>query len=250
MNFLKKNIGYVFIVVLLIAWELSALYINSPYFPPLSKTIKSIFSSIQNERFLFYAFSSVYHSLIAIFIATLITVPLGLMIGRNRFLYNLFMPLINLLRPLPSSAIIPMAIIFLGIGLEMKLFVIIFGCSWPILINTIDGALGIEPMFLRTSKILGLSKLYRLKNVIIPATLPAIFTGLRISIAISFILTITVEMIVGTDGIGYFIIDKERSFKFPEMYGGILCLGIIGIFINNGFNFLDQKINKWYYESK
>jgi ABC-type nitrate/sulfonate/bicarbonate transport system permease component len=160
------------------------------------------------------------------------------------------MPLINILRPLPSSAIIPMAIIFLGIGIEMKLFIIVFGCSWPILINTIDGAIGLEPMFLRTSKILGFSNLERLKNVIIPATLPAIFTGLRISIAISFILTITVEMIVGTSGIGYFIIDKERSFRFPEMYGGILCLGILGIIINNVFNYFDRRINKWHYESK
>lgn len=250
MNFIRKNIGYFFIVILLVVWELSALSIHSPYFPPLSKTIKSIFSNIQNERFLFYVFSSVYHSLIAILIATIITVPLGLMIGRNKFLYSLFMPLINLLRPLPSSAIIPLAIIFLGIGLEMKLFVIVFGCSWPILINTIDGAIGIEPMFLRTSKILGLSKFDRLKNIFIPATLPAIFTGLRISIAIAFILTITVEMIVGTNGIGYFIIDKERSFKFPEMYGGILCLGVLGIIINNTFNLIDRRINKWHYESK
>lgn len=250
MKYFKNYIGYFFICFLLIMWEVLSYFFKSSFFPSFKATLIAVYNGVSTDNLLHYISLSIYHSVLALIIACLISIPLGIIIGRNNFLYRLLMPLINFLRPIPSSSIIPIGIIFLGIGLEMKLFVIVFGCSWPILINTIDGVKGIEPMFLKTSNVLGFTKIKILKNVILPASLPSIFTGIKISLAISFILTITVEMIVGTNGIGYYIIDKERSFMFPEMYGGILCLGMIGIILNNFFHYIDKKINNWHYEIK
>lgn len=245
---IQKFAGYFLIFVIILLWQYLSFIYHSPFFPSFIDTVNAVYKSVIIDNLLFCILLSVFHSTLALSIAIIISIPIGIIIGRNIVLFNLFMPLINFLRPIPSSAIIPLGIIILGIGFKMKLFVIIFGCSWPILINTIDGVRGIEPMFLKTSNVLGFTSSKILTRIVIPATLPSIFTGIKISLAISFILTITVEMIVGTQGIGYFIIDKERSFMFPEMYGGIICLGVIGLLFNNLFMICDRYINKWHYE--
>jgi ABC-type nitrate/sulfonate/bicarbonate transport system permease component len=244
----SKYSGYLLIIFLLILWELVANTNRSPFLPSFTSTIKALYNSLINGGFLYNIFLSIYHALMGLVISFLIMVPLGIYIGRNKFAYNLLSPLIEFLRPLPSSAIIPIAIIYLGIASEMKVFVIVFGSCWPILLNTINGVKSIEPMYLKTGKVLGFSKIEMFKNIILPASLPSIFTGLRISISIALILTITVEMIVGSKGIGYFIIDNERSFAFPQMFGGILALGIIGLLINKLFNYFEMKMIKWHYE--
>ncbi|MGD2035424.1 MAG: ABC transporter permease subunit, partial [Bacteroidales bacterium] len=150
---------------------------------------------------------------------------------------------------MPSAAIIPIAILFLGIEDNMKIFVICFGSSWPILINTIDGVKSVEPMYIKTGMVYNFSNFKIFTKILIPASLPVIFTGFRISIAIALILAITVEMIVGGNGLGYYILDAERSFKFSEMYSGIFTVGIIGYFINYSIVKLENKFLYWHKKS-
>lgn len=244
----NKISGYVLIFVLLIIWEVLARINNSPFLPRFTTTIKSLYNGIVYGNFLHNVATSIFHTFIGLIISFLLMVPLGIFIGRNKTAYNLLSPLIEFLRPLPSAAIIPLAIIYLGIDTQMKIFVIVFGTSWPILLNTINGVQSIEPMYIKTGRVLGFSNYSMLKHIIFPGSLPSIFTGLRISISVALILTITVEMIVGGQGIGYYIIDNERSFAFSEMFGGILALGIVGVIINKLFNYFEYKIIKWHYE--
>jgi len=245
---IKKYSGYILILLLIVLWEIFARISKSPFFPQFTTTIKSLYYGVVHDSFLKSIGISVFHALLGLFISFSLMVPLGIFIGRNKTAYNLLSPLIEFLRPMPSAAIIPLAIIYLGIDAQMKIFVIVFGTSWPILLNTINGVQSIEPMYLKTGRVIGFSKFRMFKHIIFPASLPSIFTGLRISISIALILTITVEMIVGGRGIGYYIIDNERSFAFPEMYGGILALGLVGLLINKLFNYLESKIIKWHYE--
>jgi ABC-type nitrate/sulfonate/bicarbonate transport system permease component len=240
--------GYLLILILLLCWEMAARIKKTPFLPAFSSTLKALYTSIIYGDFLQDIALSIFHALSGIVIACVIMIPLGMYVGKNKRAYNLFSPLIEFLRPMPSSAIIPLAIICLGFGTEMKIFVIVFGASWPILLNTINGIRSIDPMYIRTGEILGFSKFSILKHIIFPASLPSIFTGLRISISISLILSITVEMIVGVRGVGYFIIENERGFSFPEMFGGILALGLVGLMINKLFNYLEYKILTWHYE--
>jgi len=244
---IKKTYGYILIITLLLLWEIGARYSSYAYLPAFSTALKTLIEGLQTLSFLNQIFISLFHAFCGLFIATLIMVPLGILMGRNDFIFNLLFPLVEFFRPMPSAAIIPIAILFLGIGYEMKLFVITFGSTWSILLNTITGVRSIEPVYLKTAKVFQFNLKKRLFNVIIPAALPSIFTGMRISLAISLILTITVEMIVGGNGIGYYILDSERSFHFPEMYAGLLALGILGVIINKLFQLTEKKVIHWHY---
>jgi NitT/TauT family transport system permease protein/sulfonate transport system permease protein len=128
----------------------------------------------------------------------------------------------------------------------MKLAVIMFGSLWPILINTIHGVRGIDPILIDTGRTFNLSQKKLLTKIIIPGASPSIVTGMRISLAIALILAVTVEMIAGNDGLGFCIIDWERSFRFTEMYAGIFTLGILGYLINFLFMKIESKVMRWY----
>lgn len=248
---LRKIYGFILVIVLLLFWEFYARSISETVFlTPVSIVISTFFSKIFDSSYLLDIGFTLGRWFSGYLISAVIMIPIGILMGRSRFIYNLFEPLVEFFRPMPSAAIIPIAILFLGIGTQMKLFVVLFGASWPILINTIDGVRGIEPTYLQTGMIFGLSKNRILNEIVIPASLPNIVTGLRISMAIALILAITVEMIAGGDGIGYYILDAERSFHFAEMYAGVLTIGLLGYFLNMIFLVGERKVLAWYYEAK
>jgi len=244
----KKLIGFILIIVLLLLWEsVSQFNLVSPVFlPPVSRIVWTLIKMMISGELLRHAGYTVYRCFLGYFLAIIVAVPVGIMMGRSKFLYNLLEPLVEMLRPIPSAAIIPVAILFLGIYTKMKLVVIMFGSLWPILINTIHGVRGIDTILIDTGRNFGLNRKQFLWKIIVPGASPSIATGMRISLAIALILAITVEMIVGSDGLGFFIIDWERSFHFAEMYAGILTLAILGYLINFLFLKVDSKVMRWY----
>lgn len=247
----RKINGFILVIIILLVWEFYSRFISKSIFlTPVSIVLSTFFTQLFNLTYLGEIGTTLARWLSGYLISAFIMIPLGILMGKSKFIYNLFEPLVEFFRPLPSASIIPIAILFLGIGAKMKLFVIFFGASWPILINAVDGVRGIEPTYIQTGFIFGLSKNRIMKEIIIPASLPNIFTGLRISMAIALILAITVEMIAGGDGIGYYILDAERSFHFAEMYSGVLTIGLIGYFLNLLFIALENKVLWWYKESK
>src|SRR5690606_10697748 len=127
-----------------------------------------------------------------------VAVPLGLGMGASRIVYGLFEPLTELLRPIPSSAYIPIAILFLGIGDAMKEFVVFFSCLFPILVNTYSGVAGVDPVLIDTGRTFGLSRRKILWTIIFPATVPNILTGMRVSLAIALIVVVVAEMVAGS----------------------------------------------------
>ena len=178
-------------------------------------------------------------------IAIIIAIPLGIAMGRSHTIYRFTSPLVELLRPLPSSAIIPVALLFLGIGSQMKIAVIAFGSLWPILVSTIEGAKNIDSVLLDTTHLLRLNFRRRVVGVYLPAAAIHIAAGMRTSLAVSLILAVTAEMIVGINGLGFFIIDMERAFRIQEMYAAIIILGLLGYFLNEVFLRLQRKALYW-----
>ena len=155
----------------------------------------------------------------------MVAVPLGLLMGSISFVYRLLEPITEFIRPIPSSAYIPVAILFLGIGNEMKIFIVFLACLFPVLLNTYGGVRGVDPVLVDTGRTFGLSRLSALRQIIFPAVLPNILTGMRISLGIALIVAIVAEMITGNSGIGYYILDMQRTFRVPEMFAGIFTLG-------------------------
>ncbi|MDP2632243.1 MAG: ABC transporter permease [Candidatus Curtissbacteria bacterium] len=239
--------GYVFILFLILVWEIlsGANIIEKLFLPPPSKIAVSFYKLLLSSDFWIDLTSSLYRMFFGYAIAVMLAVTLGILMGSFKLLYNLLDPLIEFLRPLPSVAIIPAAILFLGIGDVMKVFIIVWASTWPILLNTIDGIRNVDPVQIDTGRVFGMNKLEITRSIKIPNAAPNIATGMRISLAIALILTITSEMVSGTNGIGLFILNSQRSFRIPEMYAGIITVAAIGFLLNLIFVKLERKLLKW-----
>jgi ABC-type nitrate/sulfonate/bicarbonate transport system permease component len=178
-------------------------------------------------------------------IAAAIAVTLGIVLGYFPSVHSLFETLIEFLRPMPSVAIIPVAILVLGIGDAMVVAVTVYASIWPILVNTIDGVRHIERTLIDTARTFGLSQARILHQIILPAASPYIVTGLRVSLSIALILVTTAEMIAGSKGLGFFILDEERSFRSVNMYAGVILVAILGYALNGLFVALEEKALRW-----
>lgn len=244
----NKTSGFALVLLLLLLWEVLSRtnFVNPVFLPPVSSVFLTFIRLLSSAQFWTDILATLGRCLSGYAVACCIGIPMGILMGRSEKLFNVFEPLVEMLRPIPSAAIIPVAILFLGIEDKMKVFVIVYACLWPILINTIDGVKGIDRILIETGKTFKLTNRQFLFKIVIPGASPSIVTGMRISLAISLILAITVEMISGNNGIGFFILDAERSFKFTEMYAAIIFIGLLGYFINFIFVKATYRIMRWH----
>jgi ABC-type nitrate/sulfonate/bicarbonate transport system permease component len=242
----SKLSGLMCVIFLLILWEaLSRAGIINPIFmPPVSENLKIFVSFIISLELPLAVLASLHRVFIGYSLAILFGVSLGILMGYYRWIYRLFEPLIELLRPMPSPALIPIAILFLGIGNQMKYFIIAWASFFPILVNTIDGVRSVDRVLIDTARVFKEKKIIR--RIILPAASPQIVTGMRISLAISLILVVISEMVAGNSGIGFIILDYQRSFRIKEMFAGIFALALVGYFLNYLFLMLDSKLMRWH----
>jgi ABC-type nitrate/sulfonate/bicarbonate transport system permease component/SAM-dependent methyltransferase len=220
--------------------------LSAVFFPPPSLVLVTLLNLIADREFLAAIGASVWGMTIGFGLAILIAIPLGTAMGQWRIARELLDPIVDTLRPMPSAAVIPVAILLFGLGLEMKTAVVVFGSIWPVIINTMDAIRGVDPLLVDSGRMLGLTGNRLLRQVILPAALPGVFTGLRISLGIALILTVTTEMIAGSNGLGYFILDSQRSFLFREMFAGIVALGALGYLMTQGFGLIERRVLFWH----
>lgn len=232
----------------LLGWELLARQSHAlvHYFPPVSQVLLTLVRIVGNGELGSHIAASLLRFAEGYALAAVLSVGVGLCLGIWRPLYALFEPLIELLRPMPSPAIIPIAILFFGIGDEMKVAVTVYACSWPILLNTIDGVRSVDLVLVNTAATFRVSPWARFWKVMLPAASPQIVTGLRVSLAIALILVTTSEMVVSNDGLGFYILDRQRSFQIPEMYAAIVALAVMGYGLNRLFLALDSCAMAWH----
>jgi ABC-type nitrate/sulfonate/bicarbonate transport system permease component len=239
--------GWLFFGLLLLAWELGAR--GAPklqsYFPPLSRVLAALAASAQSGPLVSQFIVTVGRFLESYLLSAFFGVTLGIILGYFRLIHELLEALIEFLRPMPSVAIIPVAILMLGISDSMIVAVTVYATVWPILINTIDGVRHIEQVLIQTGRSFGLSKARILWRVILPAASPYIVTGLRIGLSIALILVTTAEMVAGSKGLGFFILDEERSMNSGNMYAGIIVVAALGYGLNRLFLVLEARVLKW-----
>ena len=147
----------------------------------------------------------------------------------------------------PPPALLPITIILLhSIGDRQKIGFIGFFCLFPVLLNTIDGVRGIDPTLTDTARVYGIRGLDRLRRIVLPAASPQIFAGMRTSLSLAVILMVISEMVASTNGIGFFVLQSQRSFAIPEMWSGILLLGILGYLLNLVFALVEGRALAWH----
>ena len=209
-------------VVLVKLWDLFA---RGSVVAPLLQTLALLFS--------------------AYFGASALAIGTGLLMGRFRFVHGLLEPLVELLRPLPKPALLPPLILFLGLGSPMKLAVVGLGVFFPVLINTVQGVRGTEPVLLDAARTFGHGPRRQLLRVVLPSALPMILAGMRISLGLGLVLVVIAEMLAGTGGVGYLIIDMQRSFRVADMYAWIVILAVLGYGLNELFVRVERKVIHW-----
>ena len=239
--------GFLLILLLLVMWQVgSTTEIFDPVsLPPVTTVMASWYHSILSGALPNQMLPTLWRISAGFGLAVLVGVPLGLLMGTISLFYRLLEPLTEFIRPIPSSAYIPVAILFLGIGDEMKIFVIFLACLFPVLLNTFGGVRAIDPVLIDTGRTFGVSRLVTLWQIMLPAALPNILTGMRISIGLALIVGVVAEMISGNSGIGYFILNNQRIFRVPEMFAGIFTLGLLGFLINLAFLRLELHLLRW-----
>jgi ABC-type nitrate/sulfonate/bicarbonate transport system permease component len=239
--------GWLVFGLWLLVWEYGAR--SNPklqlYIPPVSDVLIALTQIISSGEVAGHAVTTLFRFLAGYFLAATIAVSSGIILGHFRFAYSLLEMLIEFLRPMPSVAIIPVAILLLGIGDSMIVAVTVYASTWPILVNTIDGVRRIERTLLDTGKTFGLTDRQILCQIVLPAASPYIVTGLRISLSIALILVTTAEMVAGSKGLGFFILDQERSFNTSNMYAGIIIVAVGGYALNRLFVMVEGKAMKW-----
>lgn len=244
----SKLNGILVLLFALILWELVARFqwLNPVFFPPMTRILGSFLSLLLSGEIPRQILMSLKRAAAGYVLAAMVFIPLGVAMGLFDWLYRALEVIIETVRPIPPPVIVPAAILFFGIGDEMKIFVIFFSCAWPILLNTLDGVRNIDRVLINTSRTFGLSRTGAISKVILPAASPQIMTGLRVSLPITLILVVISEMVGSTDGIGYFILDAQRRFRVAQMYAGMLSLAILGYAINQLFFLFHSWTLAWH----
>jgi ABC-type nitrate/sulfonate/bicarbonate transport system permease component len=178
-------------------------------------------------------------------IAIVIGVAVGVLIGSSRTLLDATSVVIEFLRPIPGVALIPLAILLFGLGVPARRFVIAYAATWPILINTLYGVRGGDRMLHDVARTSGVGRTGRLFRVTLPAALPSIATGIRVSAAIALLVCVTAEFLIGTGGVGTYMKRQQIANRLPEMYAAVIVVGLIGFLVSIGLRVLQRRTLFW-----
>jgi ABC-type nitrate/sulfonate/bicarbonate transport system permease component len=230
-------------------WAIWSAGSDTFYYPPLTEILETFSETWLFERVGSDVVPSLLRLTAGYFIAVAIAVLVGIPLGLNATARRAATPIVEFLRAIPPPALLPLAIVVIGVGNSMKVAIIAFVCLWPVLLNTIDGIRGIDPTLNDTTRSYGVRGLTRLRLVVLPAASPQIFAGMRTSLSLALILMVISEMVASTNGIGFFVLQSQRSFAIPEMWSGILLLGILGYVLNLIFILVERRVLAWHREA-
>jgi ABC-type nitrate/sulfonate/bicarbonate transport system permease component len=178
-------------------------------------------------------------------LASLVGIALGAAIGTSKVLREYLAPMFEFLRPLPASAIIPVAIALLGLSDPMALAVIAFGSLWPVLLATIHGFSAVEPRLYEVGRALRLSRSAVIFKIALPSASPDILAGMRLGLTVALILSVVCEMLAGRDGLGNWILLSARAFRAPDLYAGVILLGVLGYVSSVAIAAVEYRLLIW-----
>jgi ABC-type nitrate/sulfonate/bicarbonate transport system permease component len=233
-------------ILLFAGWFLLSDGSASFYAPPLRQILLAFADTWTPARLHADVLPSLLRLLAGYALAAVAGVALGLAVGLNRRLRATVEPVLEFFRAIPPPVLVPVIMLFAGIGNGMKVIVIVFGCVWPILLNTVEGVRAVDGVQLDTARAYGISGTARITRVILPAASPQICAGLRQALSIAIILMVISEMFAASNGLGFTIVQFQRSFAIPEMWSGIILLGLLGFALSLLFRLAERRALRWY----
>ena len=233
--------------VLFAAWWVASADSTTYYLPSLRTILGSFGRVWTGARIRADVVPSLWRLAAGNAVAFVLAIGLGVVIGSHRRVRAVLEPVLEFFRALPPPVLVPVIMLFAGIGNTMKVLVIAFGCLWPILLNTVEGVRAVDGVLVDTCRSYHVRGLSRLRYFVLPAASPQIFAGMRQALSIGIILMVISEMTAASDGLGFDIVQFQRSFAIPDMWTGILLLGLIGLALSLIFQLVESRVLAWYH---
>lgn len=239
--------GLIFPALLLAALEFAsrAGLVNKTFIPPPSRIFDQLVTIVTSGAM----FKPLAETLSVMFagyaIGCAAAIFLGILMGYYRPIFLLFEPLVETLRPIPKSALVPLLMLLLGLGTGMKITSVALGTFFPVLINTLQGVRAVDPVMSDMGRTFGYRGASLLFRIFLPASAPYILAGMRISLAIALIVIIIAEMLSSSQGLGTLILALQRSFMVPESYAWLVIVAVFGFLLNTLFVWLERRLTFW-----
>jgi NitT/TauT family transport system permease protein len=230
---------------LLGVWEVTALILNTDSFPTALEAIGAIPSIVGDKESLINILASLRRMVIGFGVAVTVSIPLGLMMGRSRGVASFFNPLLMVTYPVPKAALMPIIMLWLGVGDIAKMLVIFLGVSLPVIYHSFQGAKAVEEKMLWSGAAMGLSAAQRMIRIVLPAALPEILTGCRTGLVLALITMVTSEMIARQSGAGNILFNALDMGQYDTVYAMIIIVGAMGIGLDAAFERLRARLVKW-----
>ncbi len=232
------SVGVVILLWQLLAW---AGWINTQVLPPPRQLAATTWEMALSGELITHILASTRRVLVGFMLAVGIGLTVGLALGAGRRLDRYLSPLVELLRPIPPIAWIPLAILWFGIGDQPAYFIVTLGAFFPIFVNSYHGIRQVHPLYIRAAQCMGATRRLLITDVLLPAALPAILTGLRVGIGVAWTSVIAAELVGAQSGLGYMIQTNRILLRTDKIVVGMLAIGVVGLVINQGVTLLERR---------
>jgi NitT/TauT family transport system permease protein len=230
---------------LLAVWQVAALALNNDSFPTALDSMRAIPAILGDKEALINILASLRRMAIGFGVAVLVSIPLGLSMGRSRGVASFFNPLLMVIYPVPKAALMPIIMLWLGVGDLSKTLVIFLGVSLPVIYHSFEGAKAVEEKMLWSGAAMGLSALERLARIVLPAALPEILTGCRTGLVLALITMVTSEMIARQSGAGNILFNALDMGQYDAVFAMIIIIGAMGICLDAAFEWMRGRLVRW-----
>jgi NitT/TauT family transport system permease protein len=235
------------IAAFLVLWEVAPRIglVDRTFLVPFSEAVKALIELAKDGQLWDNTRASLVRSLSGFLIAIGVGVPLGLLIGWYKPVSEILGPLLELFRNTAALALLPVFILLLGIGETSKIAIVVYACTWPILLNTISGVRTVDPVLIKSARSMSLPPHRLFAKVILPASLPTVFTGIRLAGASSILVLVAAEMVGAKAGLGYLVNASQQNFAIPDMYAAIIAIAVVGLVFNHVLVLLERRLTRW-----
>ncbi|MBR2836504.1 MAG: ABC transporter permease [Coriobacteriales bacterium] len=243
-SLLRKIAGYAFAIVFIVAgWWITALAVDSPALPTPIAAVEVLTANV--DALVPYFLTSAWRVVVSLLIGTLLAVPLAQAFTRSPVLDTLFAPVVYLLYPIPKVVLLPVLLALFGLADAPKIVLISLTVFFQVLVAVRDAVRSVPQSALLAIRSLGGSPWDEYKHVIVPATLPAVFTSLRIGVGTAIAVLFIAEAMAGSTGLGYYIMQSWSMVNFPRMFAGIIAMALLGIVLYAIFDIIERSLTSW-----
>jgi ABC-type nitrate/sulfonate/bicarbonate transport system permease component len=220
-------------------------WVNQLLLPSPITVVTTMFELTRNGTLPANIAVSLSRVVVGFLIALCFALPLGTFVGISILARSAVIPLVELIRPIPPIAVIPLAILWLGIGELSKYSIVAYGAFFPIFLNTLTGFAAVDPVHVRAALTLGATKWQIFRHVMIMSAFPNIVVGARIGMGMAFVVLVAAELIAASSGLGFLIMDARNQYRMDWMFVGIISMGLLGYVLNFGLLALERQVLRW-----